>query len=69
MKNTIDHLYLVLVPVAEVFRKELPQDQRPMMGLRNAKQCRVKFVHADADKKWQTFCEDHQLNNDASLEY
>jgi len=67
--NTIDHLYLVLVPVAEVFRKELPENHRPMMALRNAKKCRVKFVNANADKKWQEFCDSHSLNNDPTLEY
>lgn len=67
--NKIDHLYLVLVPVAEVFRKELPDKHRPMMGLRNASKCRVKFAHAETEKKWQVFCKEHQLNNDVSLEY
>lgn len=67
--NTIDYLYLVLVPVAEVFRKDLSASKRPFMAVRNAKQCRVAFVNKAVDRKWQEFCEEHQLNNDSSLEY
>lgn len=67
--NTVEHLYLVLVPVAEVFRKELPEKHRPMVAHRNATTCRVKFVNQAVEKKWQAFCEEHQLNNDSSLEY
>lgn len=67
--NTIDHLYLVLVPVAEVFRKDLPAKSRPMMALQHANHCRVEFIDKTTEKKWQAFCEEHQLNNDSSLEY
>lgn len=67
--NTIDYLYLVLLPVAEVFRKELPEKNRPMKATRNAKQCRVEFIHKATEKKWQKFCEEHELKNDATLTY
>ena len=67
--NTIDYLYLVLVPVAEVFRKEIPEKNRQMSAIRNAKQCRVKFSHKATEKKWQAFCAEHELKNDATIEY
>lgn len=67
--NPIAHLYLVLVPVAEVFRKEFPEKDRLMMAKRNATTCRVEFLNQAVEKKWQAFCEEHQLNNDSSLEY
>ena len=69
MANTIDYLYLVLVPVAEVFRKELPEKHRPMKATRNSKQCRVEFIHKATEKKWQAFCKEHELKNDVTLEY
>lgn len=69
MTNTIDYLYLILVPVAEVFRKELPENNRPMKATRTFKKCRVEFIHKTTEKKWQEFCEAHELKNDPTLEY
>lgn len=67
--NTIDHLYLVLVPVAQTFRKKFAEKYWPMMAQRNSTTCRVRFVNQAVEKEWQAFCEEHQLNNDSSLEY
>lgn len=66
--NTIDYLYLVLVPVAEVFRSKFPEGKAPFIAMRNAKQCRVKFISKRLDKEWQDFCKTHALKNDSSME-
>lgn len=69
MMNTIDYLYLVLVPVAQAFRSKFPEGKAPFNAIRNAKQCRVKFTSKRLDKEWQEFCELHELKNDPSLEF
>lgn len=67
--DTTEYLYLVLLPVAEVFRKQLPATQQIMTVLYRADTCRIKFSTRSADKKWQQFCDKHGLKNDQSLEY
>ncbi|MDK2633157.1 hypothetical protein QMZ93_07345 [Pantoea stewartii subsp. indologenes] len=67
--NTNEYLNLVLVPVAEVFRSSFPAGKAPFCAIRNAKQCRIKFTSKRLDKEWQAFCIEHELKNDASLEY
>ncbi len=66
-----EYLYLVLVPVAEVFRKgpDIKEAQKPFMARHNAKSCRVEFVHKPTEKKWRAFCEKHGLKNDPDLKY
>lgn len=67
--NTVDYLYLVLIPVAQVFRSKFPEGKAPFNAIRNAKQCRVKFTSKRLDKEWVEFCKTHELKNDESLEY
>jgi hypothetical protein len=67
--NTIDYLYLVLVPVAEVFRSKCPKGRAPFNAIRNAKQCRVKFTGKRLEGEWQAFCKEHELKNDSTLEF
>lgn len=67
--NSTEYLYFVLVPVAELFRAELPQRKRSFMAIKNAKTCRVKFGDKQIEKNWQNFCESHDLKNDTGLEY
>lgn len=66
-----EYLYLVLVPVAEVFRNapEIKEGQKPFAARFNAKACRVEFIHGPTEKKWQKFCEKHGLKNDPTLKY
>ncbi|EKK4042862.1 hypothetical protein SMC37_000585 [Cronobacter sakazakii] len=68
-KSSTEYLYFVLVPVAELFRAELPQRKRSFMAIKNAKTCRVKFGDKQIEKNWQNFCESHGLKNDTGLEY
>lgn len=67
--DTNTYLYMVLVPVAEVFRSELHKGKAPMMAIRNSKSCRVKFTSKTLDKKWCKFCKENELKNDSDLEY
>jgi len=67
--NTNDYLYLVLIPVAEVFRSKFPEGKAPFSAIRNARQCRVKFVGKRLEREWQEFCKQNELKNDATLEY
>lgn len=69
MNSTAEYLYLVLIPVAETFRKSLPLGKRSFAGIRNDKSCRVKFAVKAVEKDWQKFCSDNELKNDTSLEY
>lgn len=67
--DTNTYLYLVLVPVAEVFRKEFDEKKRPFNAIRNFKQCRIKFLDKNVEKEWQKFCTQNELKNDTTLEY
>lgn len=67
--NSTEYLYFVLIPVAEIFRAELPQVKRSFMAIKNAKSCRVKFGNKLIEKNWQSFCKSHELKNDTELEY
>lgn len=67
--SSAEYLYFVLVPVAEVFRAELPEGKRSFMAIKNFKSCRVKFGNKQIEKNWQSFCKSHELKNDTELEY
>lgn len=67
--NTNDYLYLVLVPIAEVFRSRFPKGSAPFSAIRNNKTCRVKFSSKRLEKEWQEFCKNNELKNDPKLEY
>lgn len=67
--DTNTYLYLVLVPVAEVFRKELNEKKRPFHARRNFKQCRIEFVDKAVEKQWQQFCVANDLKNDVTLKF
>lgn len=75
MKNSDDtfdsneYLYLVLVPVAEVFRSRFPKGSAPFNAIRNYTKCRVKFTGARLEREWQAFCKKNDLKNDTELEY
>ncbi|ENT2247961.1 hypothetical protein [Salmonella enterica] len=69
VSNSAEYLYFVLVPVAEVFRAELPDGKRSFMAIKNSKSCRVKFGNKQIEKNWQSFCKSHELKNDTELEY
>ncbi len=69
MINTNNYLYLVLVPVAEVFRARFPKGSCPFNAIRNAKSCRVKFTGIRIEREWQKFCAENELRNDSELEY
>ncbi|MNE53045.1 hypothetical protein D3C80_1477470 [compost metagenome] len=67
--DTTEYLYLVLIPVAEVFREPLEAGKRSFAAIKNARACRVKFGDKQIEKNWQAFCEKHGLKNDPALEY
>jgi len=67
--DTNTYLYLVLFPVAEIFRKELNEKKRPFYARRNFKQCRIEFVDKAVEKEWQQFCITNDLKNDTTLEF
>lgn len=67
--DSSEYLYLILVPVAQVFRKELPEGKAPFSALKKGNKCRVKFLNEKHDKGWRSFCDRHDLKNDESLEY
>ncbi|RAY85881.1 hypothetical protein DP196_24180 [Enterobacter hormaechei subsp. steigerwaltii] len=67
--SSSDNLYLVLVPVAEVFRSEIPKGTAPFNAIRTYSKCRVKFTSRRLEKEWQKFCKKHDLKNDPELEY
>lgn len=69
MKNSADYLYLVLVPVAEVFRSRFPEGLASFDAIRTYSKCRVKFTGKRLEKEWQEFCKTHDLKNDPELEY
>lgn len=69
MKDANEYLYLVLVPVAEVFRSRFPKGTASFNAIRNAKSCRVQFTGKRLEKEWQQFCYDNELKNDSSLTY
>lgn len=43
--DTNSYLYLVLVPVAEVFRSRFPKGKAPFNATRNNYTCRIKFTN------------------------
>lgn len=67
--DTSSYLYLVLLPVAEVFRPEFPKGKAKFSAMRNMKSCRIKFEGKRIEKDWQKFCLEHELKNDSTLEY
>lgn len=67
--NTNDYLYLVLIPVAEVFRSRFQKGSAPFNAIKNNRTCRVKFISKRLDKEWQEFCKNNELKNDPELEY
>ncbi|QHJ84513.1 MAG: hypothetical protein [Caudoviricetes sp.] len=66
--DPLDYLHLVLVPVAESYRGKW-RDSSPFSILRQGDRIRVKFLDDTKDKKWQTFCNECNLEQDISLEY
>ncbi|WP_233503910.1 hypothetical protein [Pseudocitrobacter sp. RIT415] len=67
--SSSDYLYLVLVPVAEVFRSEFPKGTAPFNAIRTYSKCRVKFTSKRLEREWQEFYKKHDLKNDPELEY
>lgn len=67
--DTNSYLYLVLVPVAEVFRSRFPKGKAPFNATRNNYTCRIKFTSKRLEKEWCQFCKTYELKNDESLEY
>lgn len=69
MINTVDYLYLILVPSAQAFRGRYDDGKAPFKATRNGKQCRVEFVDKNQELEWVKFCEENELKNDVTLEY
>lgn len=69
MINTIDYLYLILVPAAKAFRGRYEEGKAPFKATRNCKQCRIEFLDKEQEIEWQRFCLENELKNDASLEF
>lgn len=68
MQNTSDYLYLVLVPIAEVFRSRFPEGSASFNAIRTYSKWRVQFTGKRLEKEWQEFCKIHDLKNDPELE-
>ena len=66
--DSVDYLYLVLVPVAESYRQKW-KDDSPFTALRQGDKIRVKFTDDNKDKEWQTFCNECGLEQDTNLDY
>lgn len=69
MINTIDYLYLILVPTAKAFRGRYEEGKAPFKATRNCKQCRIEFLDKEQEREWQKFCLENELKNDTSLEF
>ena len=69
MINTIDYLYLILVPTAQAFRGRYEEGKAPFKATRNCRQCRIEFLDKEQEREWQKFCLENELKNDASLEF
>ena len=69
MVNTIDYLYLILVPAAKAFRERYGDGKAPFKATRNCRQCRIEFIDKEQEMEWQEFCLKNELKNDASLEF
>ncbi|ENH2422781.1 hypothetical protein ABVY37_001455 [Escherichia coli] len=67
--SSSDYLYLVLVPVAEVFSSRFPEGSAPFNAISTYSKCRVKFTGKRLEREWQQFCKKHDLKNDPELEY
>lgn len=69
MINTIDYLYLILVPTAKAFRERYEEGKAPFKSTRNNRQCRIEFLDKEQEREWQKFCLENELKNDPSLEF
>lgn len=67
--NTNEYLWLILVPVAQVWRGKFPDGKAPFKSIRTYSKCRVAFINKKQEKEWQEFCKTHDLKNDPELEY
>lgn len=67
--ETNEYAHLILTPVAQAWREQFPKAKQPFSLIKNARECRIKFVNKKVDKEWQAFCRVHNLKSEETLEY